>query len=275
MSRPIEFVVGGERVALSVEGQIGPGEQRVLLEGDDDLVGGTAWSHAGFTIAPFLDDERLAQLAGRIRDLLAGILRRAGIPVDETFRLERYHEVVRTDEEHLAAVRGFREGFPVGDLPFDRRVIEERVSEICDVEVACLHPRVGKEIFNIRVSRPGRLTDSNPPHRDVYLDRLRNGVNIYGPIAGSDSRSSLPLIPGSHRWPESSIERTADGAVVDGMRYTVPCVTRGHGEILQLTRPDPGRREVMVFSPYLVHGGAYNLNRNRTRVSLEMRFWRR
>ncbi len=31
---------------------------------------------------------------------------------------------------------------------------------------------------------------------------------------------------------------------------------------------------MLLFSPYLIHGGAANREPDRTRVSLEMRFWR-
>jgi ectoine hydroxylase-related dioxygenase (phytanoyl-CoA dioxygenase family) len=40
-----------------------------------------------------------------------------------------------------------------------------------------------------------------------------------------------------------------------------------------LIRPNPKENEVMLFSPYLVHGGGYNFNADVTRISLEMRFW--
>ena len=43
---------------------------------------------------------------------------------------------------------------------------------------------------------------------------------------------------------------------------------------LTLVRPNPGPNEVLVFSPYLIHGGAFNQQTDTTRVSLEMRFWR-
>ena len=48
----------------------------------------------------------------------------------------------------------------------------------------------------------------------------------------------------------------------------------GAAHPLALERPDPAANEVLVFSPYLIHGGAYNQQPDRTRVSLEMRFWR-
>jgi prepilin-type N-terminal cleavage/methylation domain-containing protein len=42
---------------------------------------------------------------------------------------------------------------------------------------------------------------------------------------------------------------------------------------LNLITPNPGPEQVMVFTPYTIHGGGYNFNKDTTRVSLEMRFW--
>jgi len=33
--------------------------------------------------------------------------------------------------------------------------------------------------------------------------------------------------------------------------------------------------QVLVFSPYLIHGGAVNLNSNETRISIEIRLWKK
>ena len=57
------------------------------------------------------------------------------------------------------------------------------------------------------------------------------------------------------------------------MTFTVPSVV-GAAFPLTLERPNPGPNEVLVFSPYLIHGGGFNQQVDRTRVSLEMRFWR-
>ncbi len=83
----------------------------------------------------------------------------------------------------------------------------------------------------------------------------------------------MPLVRGSHRWKESQIECTVEGARVNGMTFTVPSVV-GAAYPLALERPDPGPNELLVFSPYLIHGGAFNQQADRTRVSLEMRVWR-
>jgi hypothetical protein len=73
---------------------------------------------------------------------------------------------------------------------------------------------------------------------------------------------------------ESDIERTVKGAVLNGTSYTVPCVISIKKEMPSLQRPNPEENEVMLFSPYLVHGGGYNFNEAKTRISLEMRFWK-
>ena len=81
-------------------------------------------------------------------------------------------------------------------------------------------------------------------------------------------------MPGSHLLKESEILRTADGAFLNGTKYTVPCVISVKGEMPKLVRPNPGINEMMIFSPYMVHGGGYNLNEDQTRTSLEVRFWK-
>ena len=66
--------------------------------------------------------------------------------------------------------------------------------------------------------------------------------------------------------------RTADGAIIDGVRFNVPAVTSIDGDYKAI-RPDPGRNEFLLFSPYLIHGGATNFNQHQTRISIELRLW--
>jgi ectoine hydroxylase-related dioxygenase (phytanoyl-CoA dioxygenase family) len=94
------------------------------------------------------------------------------------------------------------------------------------------------------------------------------------PLWGSNENSSLPLVPGSHYWRESDIERTKAGSKVDGIQFTVPAVTATRYG-LSAIRPNPAQDEVLVFSPYLTHCGGKNLSSEQTRLSLEMRFWER
>lgn len=272
-TRQLTLDYDGEQVTFTVEGAVTRGAADVLLDQDDNLIAGRPWADAGFVVAPFLTPDEYRRLAEGLRLTLRARIAAAGLTVPADFALDRYHEVVTTDEAHAAVSARGPWCHPVGDLGVPVEAISQRISEILGVRVSTTPPHAEfPEHFCYRVVRP-RSRDNNPPHRDVWLDRLRHAVNIYVPFAGSTPRSSLPLVRGSHRWKESEIERTADGARVNGMTFTVPSVV-GAAHPLTLERPNPGLNEVLVFSPYLIHGGAFNQQTDATRVSLEMRFWR-
>lgn len=272
-SRVLELDYDGERVTFDVEGETSWGAPGVLLDSDDNLIAGRPWADMGFTVQPFLTPADYDRLVAGVRAILERRIAAAGLTVPADFSMARYHDVVTTDEAHRVVSDQGPWCYGVADLPVPVEAINARVSEILGVRVSTRPPHADfPEHFCFRVVRP-RSRDNNPPHRDVWLDRLRHAVNIYVPLAGSSSRSSLPLVRGSHRWQESEIERTVAGARVNGVVFTVPSVV-GAAHPLALERPDPGANEVLVFSPYLIHGGAYNQQPDRTRVSLEMRFWR-
>jgi hypothetical protein len=263
----------GERVTFDVEGDTSWGPPGVLLDRDDNLVAQRPWADAGFTVEPFLAPADYDRLVVGIQALIERRIRASGLSVPPGFSMDRYHEVVTTDAAHGAVSDQGPWCCGLTDLPVPVERISARVSEILGVRVSTAPPHAEfPEHFCFRVVRP-RSRDHNPPHRDVWLDRLRHAVNIYVPLAGSSARSPLPLVRGSHRWAESEIERRVEGAWVNGVVFTVPSVV-GAAHPLVLERPDPGPNEVLVFSPYLIHGGAYNQQAHRTRVSLEMRFWR-
>ena len=60
---------------------------------------------------------------------------------------------------------------------------------------------------------------------------------------------------------------------VKGKRFTVPAVVHRDGG-LNLITPNPQEKEIMIFDPHCIHGGGINSNKNTTRVSLEMRFFK-
>ena len=272
-TRQLTLDYDGEQVTFTIEGEAAFGAPTVLLESDDNLIAGRPWAGEGFLVAPFLSPAGYRRLAEGIRLTLKARIAAAGLAVPDDFSLAHYHEVVTTDEAHAAVSARGPWCHAVDDLGVPAEAISQRVSELLGVPVSTRPPHDEfPEHFCYRVVRP-RSRDNNPPHRDVWLDRLRHAVNIYVPFAGSTPRSSLPLVRGSHRWKESEIERTVEGARVNGMTFTVPSVV-GAKYPLKLERPNPGLNEVLVFSPYLIHGGAFNQHTDRTRVSLEMRFWR-
>jgi ectoine hydroxylase-related dioxygenase (phytanoyl-CoA dioxygenase family) len=161
----------------------------------------------------------------------------------------------------------------VEKFPIPIQLVEKRISEICQMPLIAKNPFDNQSIFHFRVIRPNS-TDNNPLHRDVWLEDYANCINLYIPIAGSDSNSSLVIIPKSHHWSESKIERTEQGAIIDGVKYNVPAVTAIHSNY-EIVRPDPKENEVLIFSPYLIHGGSVNLNTDRTRISIELRLWKK
>lgn len=283
----IAYYIGDDAISLQLDGEVFVGEDAVLLDKDRNLIAGTPWANIGFTVAAFLTPEQFIRVKQGIRHILAGLIERVGAKVDERFTLEHYHRYV-TDEQHIQIARLIQYGWNVSEFPVDFQLVENRISEILGLPVSAeakhadakdyktgLTDKVydKMQVFNLRIARPGKMQDNNPPHRDVWLDRLRNAVNIYAPFSGSTPKSALAVLPGSHYLKESEIERTSAGATLNGTKYSVPCVTKVLGQVPKLLRATPTENEVMVFSPYMVHGGGYNLETDVTRISLEVRFW--
>jgi hypothetical protein len=244
-----------------------------LIECDDNLFRDTRWNDPGYVVAPFLSATLYRQLQTGIRDLILAYLKQLNVPNLKGFELSQYHHFVGMEPEpHLSLIQKIKSYLPISQFPLASSAVNHRVSDILKVPVSLKHPTYQVEVFSIRIVRPG-ARDYNPLHRDVWIERLRHGVNCYVPLAGSDENSSLPLIPGSHYWPEEDITRTAEGYVDGNVKFSVPAVMKAIRP-LEPIRPNPAPNEILLFSPYLIHGGASNLNRDTTRVSLEMRLWR-
>lgn len=198
------------------------------------------------------------------------------------FELEKYHTFV-TDESHKKIMDSFRAGtLGIGGIHLDRLGIDYKdfndwINKIVGGKnLSCVYTRdfglINIKNFWIRVVRPNS-TDNNPPHKDTHVKRIRDNVNIYLPLAGSDSNSSLPLIPKSHVELESEYIVSGSPCYVKGKRFTVPAVVHRNGG-LNLITPNPQEKEIMIFDPHCIHGGGINSNKDTTRVSLEMRFFK-
>ena len=269
----VEYWIDDQHVSFHLDGSTEKGAATVLLESDDNILSGTAWDGPGYCVVPFLSEPLLADLRAGFARLIRAEVEAAGGRIEGEFCLEKYHRMV-TDEQHAAIIKRTRIGFERHQFPIRLEAVEQRISQICGCALTVDGANYKGRPFFLRIVRPNKLQDNNPPHRDVWLDHLRDGVNIYMPVAGSNQLSSLPVLPCSHKWSEQEIERSVSGAKIAGLNYTVPTVTSARMP-LHMTRPNPAANEVMVFSPYLIHGGAANLNEDMTRVSLEMRLWRR
>jgi hypothetical protein len=263
--------INEREVNYQIEGDMQTPDDRVLLAHSVDLTAGTPWATEGYVVAPFLSLPEQEQLRTGLEELVREAVRATGLAVPDREPMTGYHHLIGDNQaRHLAVVQQLKE-IQQTRLPVPARVLEERVAELCGRPVQAHNPFEELEVFHLRLVRPGR-SDNNPLHRDVWLPDYDDCINIYVPVCGSTSDSSLSLVPGSHWWPESRTSRTQGGAVYNGATYTVPGVTAAPTE-LQLIRPNPAPEEVLLFSPYLLHGGAVNLNPDATRISLEMRFW--
>ena len=260
-------------IEYRVEGLASSGAAEILLATDTDLTATQLWAAAGYTVAPWLMPAENDALREGLIELVRMAVRNTGFDIPAGWPVADYHRLIGDDEaRHLAVVQQTG-SYPLAALPLPVATLEARVSALCGRPVTAHNPNpaIDRAQFHLRIVRP-RRSDNNPLHRDVWLDRLRNGINIYFPLAGSTADSSLALLPGSHWWPEDQLTRTHAGAVYNGAQYSVPGVVAS-AQPLHLLRPNPRPDEVLVFSPYLLHGGAVNLNEDETRVSLEMRFW--
>lgn len=268
----MEYCVNKVNLKYEVTGPRHWGEERTLLREGIDLTAGTQWHVSGFTIEPLFDTATYAAFSERTKSLLISCWKNAGLPVEDNFKLDQYHTVIKDYQTHLNAVEKTKL-LQVSSFPVPVQQIEERISEICKVPLIARNPFDGQSIFHFRVIRP-MLPDNNPLHRDVWLEDYDDCINLYIPVVGSNEDSSLIIIPGSHLWPESNIEMSDDGALVEGVKFNVPAVTALKGSY-SFERPDPQLNQVLVFSPYLIHGGSVNLNTDKTRISIEMRLWKK
>ncbi len=184
--------------------------------------------------------------------------------------LQNYHEEI-TREEHSKILNSMpykKNMYP--DISEFSVYLETYISSILNEPV---------KIFNddiwVRICRPNSISnnDFNPCHKDVYLDFYRNTVNIYLPIIGSNEKSALKIQPGSHKWSESETVVTRGGANIKGKQYSVDAIVASKTP-LNMIRPNPSQSQLMLFSPYLIHGCSDNDNENMTRMSLEIRFIR-
>jgi ectoine hydroxylase-related dioxygenase (phytanoyl-CoA dioxygenase family) len=75
------------------------------------------------------------------------------------------------------------------------------------------------------------------------------------------------------KFAENNILRTeTKGVKINGNIYYVPCILETTNGPIRMLRPNPMQGEVLVFTPYLIHGAGVNLNNDITRVALELRF---
>jgi hypothetical protein len=268
----MKYIVNNQTLSYDAHGENIRGKNVTLLKDAVDLTAQTAWAETGFSVEKLFSSTIYPAFTTSTHTLLSDLWRSAGLNVPDNFLLDQYHTLTSSSEEHMAAIDKTRLLF-TDDFPLGINALENRISEICQVPVIAKNPYDGQSIFHFRIIRPNSK-DNNPLHRDVWLEDFDNCINLYIPVAGSNEHSSLIILPGSHHWPESRFERTKAGAVINGVKFNVPAVTSIDDQY-PVVRPDPAENEVLIFSPYLIHGGSANLNTDKTRISIEIRLWRK
>lgn len=272
MNAVAKYDIEGLDISYDIEGDIVSGSEEVLLKNEHNLIEGLDWESSGYTIAPFPHQDFVTDLKEKLtKSVRLHTLQETKIDIDSPLD---YHIAVN-DEQHKKITNDLYYEIHFDKLGLDKTILESFVSEQIGQEVTTENPYapnswLDKMRMSLRMVRPNQH-DNNPFHKDVYIKELKHAVNIYLPLWGSDKNSSLPLIPGSHLWKESDFERSECGSLVNGQRFNVPAIVSSKHP-LKAIRPNPSPNEIMIFSPYLIHGGAHNSN-DKTRVSLELRFW--
>lgn len=269
----MEIEINGRKFSYVVQGKPIVPENEVLLKNEDDLTINTSWSDKGYSVCQLFSDSEYEFFEKEIRALIKGRLVEARLHLPDAFQLSNYHNLIGSNNDlHLKAIKSCIE-IDSDCFPYSFEKIEQRISEILGIQVESRKPMNDERVFHFRIIRPGR-SDFNPFHKDAWLDELKDAITIYIPIVGSNNESSLLIAEGSHLLSESNFIRTESGAMMNDIKFNVPGLIESKVS-LNFVRPNPQKNQVLTFSPYLIHGGTMNLNNDTTRISLEMRFWRK
>lgn len=262
--------IDGRSFEYDLKGDFSWGADEVLYREDIDVLENTELKSLGYANLPFLNETEQAEFKGRVKEVIDKII--AGIPHlhgQVPPSLEQYHEVVSDSELHREIISQTRE-LRFSDIGLDPRMIEARIGGYLGVKLKSQVKRLGRDHIQLRISRPNSH-DINPPHRDAYLDVWKNVLNLWLPVCGCSSLSSLPVIAGSHLINEKDVFRTSNGgAVIGGNQYRVPGIADTRVG-MNMVRPNPEASEVLAFTPFLIHGAAFNHDPLTTRMALEFR----
>ena len=261
---------------LNVIGSLIKPKKYYIINNEVNLTKNTNWNKFGYIKTKILNkkiqDEIRKKIILYVNKILIDTFPKKNF---RKFKLINYHKYLNKSE-HYYFLKKIEKGIEFKKVGFEKKIFENAISKLLGVKVTTKNlqsKKINSKTFALRIVRPEK-NDFNPPHKDVYLKRLKNGINIYFPIVGSNKLSSLPILPGSHLLNENEILRTKNGAIVNNVKFRVPCIISCKNG-LNLIRPNPNKSQILVFSPYLIHGGGSNDNQNKTRVSLELRFWKK
>ena len=258
---------------LKVKGDFSWCKEKICLYNkSNNIIENMKWEQSGFEVVKnILSINQFRNLKDSTKETLIKIIEDLGIPIDKkNFNLENYHLFIKSEREHQAIINKTRY-LTIRDFDFDIDIITNYLSHLMNVKLTSWIKELGRSHIQVRINRPKSL-DINPPHRDGYIDVYKDVLNVWLPLAGCNKNTSLPLVPSSHLISENQIFRTSNnGAFINKNVYSVPCILKTSSGNLRMVRPNPQDREALIFTPFLIHGAAFN-NSSETRVAFELRF---
>lgn len=272
MEKICKVFIDNEPYEFKVKGDFFWGEKEMLFKAYDSVISKMEWKNKGYgVINAFMEDE-FSKLKTSVKNNIIRAIELSNIDFDKSmFLLDKYHQVIDTEQKHNQIIDITR-NLQNTDFDFDIEALAKRIGKILGYELTSWVEELKKSHIQIRISRPNSL-DINPPHRDGYLSFWEDIINVWIPIKGCDQNSSLPIFSGSHLINENQILRTkSKGAEINGNVYNVPCILETRQGDIKMLRPNPKEGEILIFTPFLIHGAGVNKNMDTTRVSLELRF---
>ncbi len=267
-----KLIIDDSEFYFDVEGNFQWGEDKFLYNPEDNILNKTKFIDKGYTIENIFSKNELKDLVINVKKNILNIALSSGINFSENFSLENYHHFIKNTDDHFKIISKSRE---LGENDFDLDKIVKLISKILGVDLSFYNSVLKRSHVQLRINRPLSL-DFNPPHKDSYIDCYKDVVNVWIPICGCDSFSSLPLMPRSHYLNESELYMSKAGkAKINNISYNVPCILNLKNQAFKLIRPNPIIGDAIIFSPYLIHGAAFNSNSDTTRIALELRLSRK
>lgn len=254
------------------------GDTTFLSNEKNDATFYQPWYKEGYKSISFLNEIEFLKLKNGITRCIEQIIKKELLIDTSGFELCNYHQYVIDDESHMLIASKTRDLFS-SDFDFSIQEMINRLENILGFELTDDIPKSNSKLHIIvRIVRPNSK-DFNPPHKDIYeaLDEFSTTpqlINFWIPVAGVTNQSSLSISPKSHLISEDKILRTFEGGIINGNKYNVRTI-KSWGGSSSLIRSDVKYGEVLVFSSYLIHGLAVNEESHSTRVSLELRLFKK
>ena len=243
-----------------------------LSNKNSDLLVNQSWYKDGFSVFGVFNSDEYKRIYLGINQTVKKII--SGLNIDVTnFELENYHYFIKNDDDHFKVISKTRDLF-ASDFDFDIMKLIQYFEKKIGMSLTDVFPKTGQNWHIIvRINRP-ISNDFNPPHQDLDDLDFEPMINVWIPICGVDHHSSLCVVKGSHLIPLDKIEKSVYGGILGKNNYSVRMIKSWYGSN-EMTRVSVKEGEVLFFTPFLIHGMAYNQNQDKTRVALEFRLFKK